>query len=150
LIVALWVFLIAQFAVDTVSTLAGHEPFPTITMPAFSARSVEADARAQVTERTIQITSRDGTVHTVDEAALLAPLYSVPATATIDRLLKPSADVAPQPTQATIQYLKSQSERLGLASDPVALRVIWQPSVLDLRTLTVTPAGHAIVREVQW
>jgi hypothetical protein len=150
LIVALWVVLVAQFVVDTLATSAGQEPYPTITMPAFSAANVGTDGRARVTERTVQVINRDGTVQPVSVAALLAPLHSGPASLTLDRLLKPSSEVAPEPTHETVDYLKAKTERFASTPDPVGLRVVWQPAILDTRTLTKTLTGPATVREVRW
>jgi hypothetical protein len=150
LIVALWALLVIQLAVHPLSPLAERKPYPTITMPAFGAANVGTDGRARVTERTVEVINRDGTVHTVSAAALLAPLHSGPASLTLDRLLKPSADGAPEPAHETVEWLKSQTTRLALTPDPVGLRVIWQPVTLDIRTLKRTPAGEATVREVRW
>lgn len=150
LIAVLWALLVAQFAVDTRYTSAGRAAFPTITMPVFSAENVGADGRARVTVRTVQVINRDGTGQTVGVAELLAPLHSGPASLTLDRLLKSSVDVAPEPTHETVEWLKAQTERLGLTPDPVGLRVVWQPVVLDIRTLEWTPVGQATVREVRW
>ena len=149
-IVALWVVLVAQFVVDSLATSAGREPYPTITMPAFSAANVGTDGRARVTERTVQVINRDGTVRPVGVAALLAPLHSGPASLTLDRLLKPSAEVAPEPSHETVEWLKAKAARFASTPDPVGLRVVWQPAILDTRTLTKTPTGPATVREVRW
>lgn len=119
-------------------------------MPAFSAANVGTDGHARVTERTVQVIDRDGTVQPVGVAALLAPLHSGPASLTLDRLLKPSADVTSERSHETVEWLKAQTERLGSTPDPVGLRVVWQPALLDTRSLTKTPAGPPTVREVRW
>lgn len=150
LVVALWTLFIAQFAVDTQSRSAGSAPYPIITMPAFSADDVGTDGRARVTVRTIHVINSDGTGRTVDVGALLAPLHTGPASSTLDRLLKPSNPVSPEPTQESVQWLRAQTERLGLTPDPVGLRVVWQPTELDTRTGVWTPAGEPTVREVRW
>lgn len=150
LIVALWPLLVAQFAVDTAYTSVGRPPYPTITMPDFRADDVGTDGRSRITERTIEVINRDGSVQPIYAAKLLAPLHSGPASVTLDRLLKPSGDVAPELDQATVEWLKAQTLRLGLTPAPLGVRVVWQPVILDVRTLKRTPAGTATVREVRW
>lgn len=150
LIVVLWALFIAQFAVVTQSRSAGSAPYPIITMPAFSAEAVDTDGRARVTVRTIHVINSDGTGQTVDVGTLLAPLHTGPASSTLDRLLKPSDDVSPELTHETVEWLKGQTERLGLTPDPVGLRLVWQPAELDTRTGVWTPAAEATVREVRW
>jgi hypothetical protein len=119
-------------------------------MPAFSAEHVGTDGRARITVRTIQVVDRDGTRHTVGAAQLLAPLHSGPASLTVDRLLKSSGDGGSEPTHETVQWLKAQTERLGLTPDPVGLRVVWQQVVLDMHTVEWTPTGETTVRELHW
>ncbi|GFG55743.1 hypothetical protein CQY20_08140 [Mycolicibacterium agri] len=148
-IVTLWGLLVVQYAADTFATSAGREAFPTVTMPTFSAASIGDDGSARVVERTVQVIGRDGTVKPVGVAALLAPLHSGPASLTLDRLLKPSADGA-EPSRETVDWLKHQTLRLAITSDPIGLRVVWQPAVVDLRAMTRTPAGPPTVREVWW
>ncbi|WP_211695830.1 hypothetical protein [Mycobacterium spongiae] len=150
LIVGLWILLVAQFVVGASFPVAGRQPFPVVTMPVFGAENVGTDARAHVAERTVHVINRDGTEHTVNAAALLAPLPPGPASQTLDRLLRPSSEVASEPTDETVKWLKAHAERLELGPDPVGLRVTWQPVILDIRTLARTPAGPATVREVRW
>ena len=149
-IVALWALLIAQFAVDRQFRSDGQAPYPTITMPAFSAEAVGADERARVTGRTIQVIDGDQTARTVNVSELLAPLHSGPASSTFDRLFTPSADGASVPTVETVEWLKARTIRLGLTPDPVGIRIVWQPAELDIRTGKWTPIGEATVREVRW
>ncbi len=151
LIVVLWVFLIAQFAVDVHFRSVGRAPYPTITMPAFSAGDVGNDGHARVTTRTIHVIDSDGIDGPVVRAdALLAPLQAGPASSTLDRILGPSADLGPEPTPETVQWLKAHTERLGLTPQPAGLRIVWQPVQLNIRTGEWTAAGTATVREVRW
>lgn len=150
IVVALWVVLVMQFAVDTVSTLVSSEPFPTITMPAFSAERIDRDGTARVTTRTIEVIGSDGSLHDVEAAELLAPLYAVPAAITLDRLLKPTDGVVPDLSDESREWLRVQTERLSVTGQPVGLRVTWQPEVLDLRTSTKTAAADQTIREVRW
>lgn len=151
LIVVLWALLIAQFAVDMHFRSAGRAPYPTITMPAFSAEDVGNDGHATVTTRTIHVINSDGIdgqVVRVD--ALLAPLHAGPASSTLDRLLAPSVDQGSEPTPETVQWLRAKAERLGLTPAPSGLRIVWQPAQLDIRTGEWTTTGNATVREVRW
>ncbi|MCF6391023.1 hypothetical protein L2K20_29035 [Mycobacterium sp. MBM] len=139
-----------QFAVDTVLTLVSSEPFPTITMPAFSAERINRDGTASVTTRTIEVIDSDGSLHAVEAAELLSPLYSVPAGITLDRLLKPVRGATPDLSDESLEWLKAQTERLASTARPVGLRITWQPEVLDLRTSTMTVATEPTIREVRW
>jgi hypothetical protein len=142
LIAALWVVLIAQFAI------AGRAAYPAVTMPDFSAENVGAHGLAHVVQRRVDIVDGDGSLRPVGVAALFAPLHAGPASLTLDRLLEPSR--VPQPEPETVEWLKAQTIRLGLTPNPVGLRVVWQPMVFDSRTRRSTPAGEATVREVRW
>lgn len=139
-----------QFAADTVLTLVSSEPFPTITMPAFSAERINRDGTATITTRTIEVIGSDGSLHAVEAADLLSPLYSVPAGITLDRLLKPVRGVTPDLPDESLQWLRAQTERLVLTVRPVGLRITWQPKVLDLRTSTMTAGTEPTIREVRW
>jgi hypothetical protein len=150
IVVGLWVVLVMQFGVDTVSTLISSEPFPTITMPAFSAERVGRDGTARITTRTIEVIGSDGSSHVVEASALLSPLYSVPAGATLDRLLKPTQGTDPDLSDQSLEWLRRQAEQLAVTAQPAGLRVKWEPEVLDLRTLTKTGAADPTVREVRW
>lgn len=150
IIVGLWAVLVMQFAVDTVSTLVSSEPFPTITMPAFSAERIDRDGTARITTRTIEVIGSDGSLHDVEAADLLSPLYAVPAATTLDRLLKPTYGVVPRLSDESLEWLRVQAEGLAVTARPVGLRVTWQPEVLDLRTLTKNAAADPTTREVRW
>lgn len=150
IVVGLWVVLVAQFAVDTVSTLVSSEPFPTITMPAFSAERIGRDGTARITTRTVKVIGSDGSLHVVEAADLLSPLYSVPAGFTLDRLLKPAQGVVPDLSDETVEWLRDQTEQLAVTAEPVGLRVEWQPEVLDLRTSETSVAADPSIREVRW
>lgn len=148
-VVGLWAALIVQFAADTLATSAGQEPFPTITMPSFGAENIGNDGSARVVERTVEVIDRDGSVRPVGVAKLFAPLHSGPASLTLDRLMKPSADGA-ELSSETVTWLKHRTEQLAVTPDPVGLRVIWQPAIFDVRNLIRTPTGRATVRELRW
>ena len=148
ILLALWGFLVIQFAADTVLTLVSSEPFPTVTMPAFSGERIDRDGSARITTRTVEVIARDGSPHVVEPAELLSPLYSVPAGVTLDRLLKPVGDREPELPAEAVDWLKDQTYRFGGTSSPVGLRVIWQSKKLDLRTLSVTATDDPVVREV--
>ncbi|KRD17844.1 hypothetical protein ASE48_25535 [Mycobacterium sp. Root265] len=150
IVVGLWTFLVVQFAVDTVSTLVSSEPFPTITMPAFSAERIDRDGTARITTRTIAVIGSDGSVHQVEAADLLSPLYSVPAGLTLDRLLKPTQGVAPGLSDEALNWLRNRTEQLAVTDQPVGLRVEWLPGILDLRSSKTTVAADPSIREVRW
>lgn len=150
IVVALWVVLVVQFAVDTVSTLVSSEPFPTVTMPAFSAERIARDGTARVTTRTVEVIGSDGSIRVVQAAELLEPLYSVPAGLTLDRLLKPNEGVEPYLSVEAIEWLRRQAEQLEVPAETAGLRVIWQPEILDLRAAIKTPDAEPTVREVHW
>lgn len=149
ILIAVWAFLLLQLAVDTALTLTHREPFPTITMPAFSAEHIDTNGRATSTKRTIEIVGRDGTLHPLKAEDLLAPLYSVPAGGTIDGLLKQPGG-ANHIDEAAIEYLRRQAQMAMPAAEPVGIRVTWQPVILDVRSLEEIPAGDSTTREVRW
>ena len=124
--------------------------YPTITMPTFGAENIGDDGSARVVERTVQVIDRDGTVQPIGVAELLAPLHSGPASLTLDRLLKPSADGGAEPSSETVAWLKRQTEQSAITPDPIGLQIIWQPTKFDVRSLTRTHTGRATVRELRW
>lgn len=149
-LVALWIVLIVQGGVDGLSRLSGQDAFPTVAMPGFSASNVGTNGQSRVTERQIYVIDASGTSHSITPAKLLEPMPVASAAATLDRIFKPSAKVAPALATETVQYLRGQAERLTLSTDPVGLRLVWQPELLDTRTLQTRPASEATVREVTW
>lgn len=149
-VIALWVILVLQGGVDILARTTGSNAFPTIAMPGFGAKNIGADGGARVTDRRIDVIDADGTLHKVTPEGLLAPMPTASAVFTLNRIFDPTADVAPELSAETIEYLKRQSEQLGLDGDPVGLRLVWQPEIFDIRTLQRTPAGEATVREVDW
>ena len=150
IVAGLWFVLVVQFAVDSVSTLVGSEPFPTVTTPAFSAERVDRDGTARVLTRKIEVIGDDGSLHAVEAAELLSPLYSVPAGMTLDRLLKPAEGAVPDLSHESLEWLRRQAEQLRVTDKPIGLRVEWKPEVLDLHTMTKVTVAQPKVREVRW
>ena len=145
---ALWPLLIAQFAIDRVYTGEGQPPYPTITMPDFDARNVGIGGQSRITQRTIEVIDQDGTATRVYASQLLAPLKSGPASSTLDRLLKPVDGTGP--TQDTVRWLRDRTLTLKVTPEPVGLRIVWQPVILDVANLRRTPAGEPAIRELHW
>lgn len=165
LILALWIFLLVQGAVVALSRYTGTEAYPMIAMPGFNASDIGANGQARVTERKIEVIDANGGLHSVTATALLAPMPTNPANATLDRIAgqwkkdrrqtqsadsNPRVTLSPALSAETTDYLKRQTEQLALNPRPIGLRIVWQPETLDMRSLQRTPAGEPTVWEVRW
>jgi hypothetical protein len=148
--VVLWILLSVQCVVDVLARDSGRYAYPTIAMPGFGAGQVDTHRRGRVTERQIQVIDAAGASHAITAGALLAPMPYTSATSTLDRIFDPSANVAPELSPETINYLRRQAEQLNLGAEPVGLRLVWLPEFLDIASLNRTSAGDATVREVRW
>lgn len=150
ILIAVWIVLIIQGGVDGIARYTDHDAFPTIAMPAFSAKNIGNDNKARVTRRHIEVIDSHGEAHTVKPEQLLQPMPVASAVATLDRLFQPSKEKDPGLSEEAIRYLEQQARRLDLNSEPTGLRLTWQRESFDTRTLERTPTGAPTIREVSW